>query len=104
MPTSNPRMIWIKYHIHPAFTELNHALHHVLKKFLLKTHPIYPNPLPHITLARFYGFKKEININEFKNVLLQPLTVKEIRMWETMPSESKSDYSVSEKPFFLRNN
>lgn len=101
MPSNHPRMIWIKYQTHPVFTELNHALHHVLKKYKLQSTQFYKQPVPHITLARFNDFKNEIKLVELKDVLLQPLHIKEVKMWENISSESSSDYSQSKESIFL---
>lgn len=102
MPTQHPRMIWIKYYTHPAFTELNHALHNALKQFELKANQYYQEPIPHITLARFYGLKENINLSQLKEIALQPLAIKEIKMWETVSSEGSSDYSQNNESLFLK--
>ncbi len=101
MPSHHPRMIWIKYQIHPVFTELNHALHHALKKYELQHNQFYQEPVPHITLARYNDLKDEIKLVELKDVLLQPLHIKEIKMWKTISSETSSDYSQSKESIFL---
>ncbi len=102
MPSQHPRMIWIKYYTHPAFTELNHALHFALKKFELKANQFYKEPVPHVTLARFYGLKENIYLSQLKEIALQPLAIKEIRMWETISSEGNSDYTQHKDSLFLK--
>ncbi|GIV44309.1 MAG: RNA 2',3'-cyclic phosphodiesterase [Bacteroidia bacterium] len=102
MPSQHPRMIWIKYYTHPIFTAINHALHQSLKKFELQNNPIYPKPIPHITLARFYGLKENINLSQLNEIALQPLAVKEIKMWETISSEGSSDYTQNKESLFLK--
>lgn len=102
MPSQHPRMIWIKYYTHPSFTELNHALHFALKKFELQANQYYKEPVPHITLARFYGLKENINLSQLKDIALQPLSINEIKLWETISSESSSDYTQHKDSLFLK--
>jgi 2'-5' RNA ligase len=102
MPSQHPRMIWIKYYTHPAFTELNHALHDALKKFELQANQFYKEPVPHVTLARFYGLKEKISLSQLKEIALQPLAIKEIKMWETISSENSSDYTQHKDSLFLK--
>lgn len=102
MPSQHPRMIWIKYYTHTVFTELNHALHDALKKFELQANQFYKEPVPHITLARFYGLKENINLSQLNEIALQPLAVKEIKMWETISSEGSSDYTQNKESLFLK--
>lgn len=102
MPSQHPRMIWIKYFTHPSFTELNHDLHNALKQFKSKANQYYKEPIPHVTLARFYGLKENINLSQLKEIALPPLTIKEIKMWETISSDGLSDYTQNPTSLFLK--
>ena len=102
MPSIHPRMIWIKYKIHPLFTELNHTLHHALKKFKLQSNQFYKEPIPHITLARFSRLKEEIKISQFRDIAPEPIQIKEVKLWETISSNTSSDYNKSKNVIILK--
>lgn len=51
-PRRRPRMIWGRYHTDPAFTALANAAAGACAPFLLEPPRHFPEPIPHITVAR----------------------------------------------------
>ncbi|MFY9308008.1 MAG: RNA 2',3'-cyclic phosphodiesterase [Bacteroidia bacterium] len=101
MPSVKPRMIWARYKVSDEFTFLYHQLHERLKPYLKSSAYVYDKPVPHITLARFHGFKSDIFSDVFENLLLPDMHISKVGIWETVNKNGQSDYVQNNEMFYL---
>lgn len=97
MPSWKPRMIWARYHKHSEFTRLYYALHNASRGILESNFEAEQIPVPHITLARFYGLKIKKGLSIPSGYMLPDITVSEAFIWETKSVNGQHDYVQNEE-------
>lgn len=92
-PAHKPRMIWAKYARHDQFTQLVNQIHHALQPMVRSSNRFYyPDPVPHITLARFHSFKAYRDIRLPRDILFPSVEYKGCELWESIPVGGQVDY------------
>jgi len=81
-PRRRPRMIWARYRLQPAFTALAGAVTGACEPFLLASGRRFPEPVPHITVARL---KKSPGEPVREGLALPELTAARVELWESAP-------------------
>ncbi len=94
-------MIWARFHKNDSYFNLSSGIYHAVKNFLL-TQPVFKDPVPHITLARF---RKETDFNKINLSFEDNFMLPEINfceLWKTIQSKEGVWYESLER-FDLRN-
>ncbi len=83
------RMIWAKFLVEGAFSQLSKDLCQTFRQFSIK-HKYHENPIPHVTLARF----PEAQYPELKsaNHLSLQLTARRVCVWESIVEHDQRIY------------
>jgi 2'-5' RNA ligase len=99
-PSHKPRMLWVKYQKHEAFSVFAESVHYVLSKYVPNNKFFRKDPIPHITLARFHSMKNysEIIFPPFN--IPQTFTIHSCELWQTVKNDGKSDYQPVVKFYF----
>jgi 2'-5' RNA ligase len=79
---SRPSMIWARFHRNVSFTRLSGMLRTHCERFALQTPALFPDPIPHITLARTSRHGALKMIPEFHE-LLPGLNISQLGLWKT---------------------
>jgi len=91
-PGRKPRMIWMKYKKNFAFSSFAQTVHGALKRIIPANKFYFPEPVPHITLARFHSMKNYTDIQLTEPLSLAPLHIESCELWETIHAGGRSDY------------
>lgn len=91
MPTAtSPKMIWFRYRQNEDFSMLNRRLYDTVHR-LIPSATTFPDPLPHVTLARMKSGKVKWADVTLKT-LPEPLAVSSAALWQTTHDENGIRY------------
>jgi 2'-5' RNA ligase len=94
-------MIWAKFDQNKTFTRLSQSIHTALESFVSPTKFYYPEPSPHITLARFHPVK-ELPASMFPAFTEDlKIAVASIHIFESIPTPAGVRYDDLGPFFYL---
>jgi 2'-5' RNA ligase len=102
-PNVKPKMIWAKFHKNDSFTELSNSIHKALKSIIPENKFYYPEPVPHITLARFHPIKETESIKLLSSLDLSKIEINSCQLFESINTTEGVKYFNVAPVYYLKN-
>ena len=91
-----PTMLWAGFRKNESFKLLSDKIYSVLKEFMTIP-PVYLDPIPHCTLARFKARTDFTNLNTAINLQQRSLKINYAELWKTIQTKNGVRYESLQK-------